>query len=92
MAEHNAIPIQIESSLSRLDVMSRINHPEEYYKQAFKSKGIDVANLTLGEICAGISAMKAVEADYLIWASKNIPVSNDNEIEASVAEIIEKGW
>lgn len=76
----------------RLEIMSRIQHPEEYYKQAFAAKGIDLAQLTHAEISVGIAAMKAVEADLLIWAAENMAPMSNEDMDNVGLSLINKGW
>ena len=76
----------------RLSVIKHISHPEEYYKQAFKGKGIDIAELTHEEICAGVAAMKAVEADIIIYSANHLPERTPEEWHAAVDSLIGKGW
>lgn len=77
---------------SRLEIMSRISHPDEYYKQAFIGKGIDITQLTHAEISIAVAAMKAVEADLLIWVHDNLPPTPAEEIAEMVNSLYNKGW
>lgn len=81
-----------DTAYERLEIMSRINHPEEYYKQAFISKGVDITQLTHAEICLGIAVMKSIEADFLIWAAENMPPMPAEEMEAVTQSLIDKGF
>jgi hypothetical protein len=77
---------------SRLDIMSRISHSEEYYNRAFLGKGIDITNLTHGEISVLVAAMKAVETDVLMWVADNLPATPSEEIADIVHSVFKKGW
>lgn len=77
---------------SRLDIMSRINHSEEYYNRAFLGKGLDITNLTHGEISFLVATMKAAEADVLIWVADNLPATPPEEIAHIVNSVFKKGW
>lgn len=71
--------MSLYSQLRRLDVMMRINHPEEYYQQALKSKGILYEELTHEEISVFKATCKAIEADILIEISEKLPKANSIE-------------
>jgi hypothetical protein len=58
----------------RLQVMMSISHPEEYYQQALKSKGIDWSKLSHEDIALWKATLKAIEADILIQAAEEMPV------------------
>ena len=83
--------ITMVTATSRLEVMKSIQHSEEYYKQAFKSKGVDIQELSHAEICTFVASMKAIEADILIYMAKTQEQLSDEEIEDFVRSLIEKG-
>ena len=55
--------------LLRLFVMMSIRTPEEVYKTAAKSVGLDVKNMTENEVSAWKASMKCIEAEYLIHSA-----------------------
>jgi hypothetical protein len=65
------------SKEDRLYVMLNIraSHDEEYYKKAIASKGINIEDLTHGQISILKAAMDVVEADLFIEACDTIPVT-----------------
>lgn len=60
----------------RLQVMMSIRHPEEYYQQALRSRGVDHTQLTHDEIAVWKATIKAIEADCIIHAAENSPILN----------------
>ena len=68
----------------KLEVMMRISHPEEYYKNAIKSRGIvKVEELTHVEISIEKAAMLSIEADAILDFWETIQESDlGNNIKA----------
>lgn len=69
----------------RLQVMMNINHPEEYYQKAAKSKGIDFHNMTHDQICLWKATLKSIEADIMIESAENMPVTKIDKIEEFIS-------
>jgi hypothetical protein len=60
-----------------LEIMSQINHPEEYYKNALESNGIDLREINHHQISIYKAAMKRIEAEAMILVAKDDSFSVD---------------
>jgi len=62
---------------------------EEYYKNALRSKGVQLAELTHEDICAFKTAIDIVEADIII-AMCELTEQTDREVTQKLKNILEK--
>lgn len=65
--------------------MTKINYPEEYVKQAAKSRSnVDISTLTHDQIAAFKTSLKSIEADLIINIAFNSPVTTVKDVDISV--------
>ncbi len=76
--------------LLRLIVMMSIRTPEESYKTAAKSVGLDITEMSSSEVSAWKATLKALEADYLIDIAFKSPHEDSEKMLDIAYELAKK--
>ena len=76
--------------LLRLFVMMSIKTPEEVFKTAAKTGGLDIENMDAEQVAACKAFHKSIEADYMIYFAFNHGFIPKDEMKQLAFEIIVK--